>query len=136
MSYTISRKTTIILIVAAIVGATLFFAAPAEIQPGDYDVLLIVDAPDDRIEYLFSVSFVIHGDTSDSTYFVTGAHTNLSVSATTQIPIAPTSKLSIVVEAEGSPINAHMIHLVLSNNEGFIEIVRCSRQSGQAFHLE
>ncbi|MFX1262486.1 MAG: SLC13 family permease [Promethearchaeota archaeon] len=136
MSYTISRKTAIILFVAAIVGAALFFAAPSEIQPGDYDVLLVVDAPEDRVEYTFNVSFTLDGDTSDSIYFVTGAYTNLSVSVTTQIPIAPTSKLSVVVEAEGSPINAHMIHLVLSNNEGFIETVRCSRQSGQVFHLE
>ena len=49
MSYTISRKTLIILILATIVGAILFYTAPAEIQPGDYEVHLIVDASDERI---------------------------------------------------------------------------------------
>jgi sodium-dependent dicarboxylate transporter 2/3/5 len=136
MSYTISRKTAIILIVAAIVGATLFYVAPSEIQPGDYDILLVVDAPDDKIEYVFSISFISDGESSESTHFVTGAYTNLSVDATTQILIVPTSKLSVVITAEGAPISADMIHLVLSNNEGFYEIVRCSRQSGQVFNLE
>ncbi|MHA2021826.1 MAG: SLC13 family permease [Candidatus Thorarchaeota archaeon] len=136
MSYTIPRKTTIILVIAAVVGAVLFYAAPAEIQPGEYDVLLIVETPDERIDFMFNVSFILDGDATETLHFITGTYTNLTVTSSVQIPIAPTSKLSVVARAEGAPISADMIHLVLSNEADFIEVVRCSRQSGQAFNLE
>ncbi|MHA2301681.1 MAG: SLC13 family permease [Candidatus Thorarchaeota archaeon] len=136
MSYTIPRKTTIILVIAAVVGTVLFYAAPAEIQPGEYDVHLILETPEERIEFLFNVSFILDDDATESMYSVTGMYSNLTVTASSNIPIAPTSKLSVVARAEGSPIHADMIHLVLSNEAGFSEVVRCSRQSGQVFNLE
>ncbi|MHA2042523.1 MAG: SLC13 family permease [Candidatus Thorarchaeota archaeon] len=136
MSYTIPRKTTIILVIAAVVGAILFYAAPAEIQPGEYDVLLIVDAPEERIEFMFNVSFILDGDATESMHFVTGTYTNITVTASAHVPIAPTSKLSVAASAEGAPVSAEMIHLILSNDGDFSEVVRCSRQSGQVFNLE
>jgi hypothetical protein len=136
MSYTIPRKTTIILIIAAVVGAILFYAAPAEIQPGEYDVLLIVDTPEERIEFMFNVSFILDGDATESMHFVTGTYTNITVTASAHVPIAPTSKLSVAASAEGAPVSAEMIHLILSNDGDFSEVVRCSRQSGQVFNLE
>jgi sodium-dependent dicarboxylate transporter 2/3/5 len=136
MSYTIPRKTTIILIIAAVVGTILFYTAPAEIQSGEYDVLLIVETPEERIEFMFNVSFILDGDATESIYSITGTYTNLTVTASSQIPIAPTNKLSVVARAEGSAISSDMIHLVLSDDGGFSEVVRCSRQSGQVFNLE
>ncbi|MHA2004628.1 MAG: SLC13 family permease [Candidatus Thorarchaeota archaeon] len=136
MSYTIPRKTTIILVIAAVVGAILFYAAPAEIQPGEYDVLLIVDTPEERIEFMFNVSFILDGDATESMHFVTGTYTNITVTASAHVPIAPTSKLSVAASAEGAPVSAEMIHLILSNDGDFSEVVRCSRQSGQVFNLE
>jgi sodium-dependent dicarboxylate transporter 2/3/5 len=114
----------------------LFYTAPVEIQPGEYDVLLVVENPDERIEFMFNVSFILDGDATETMNFVEGTYTNLSVTASSQIPIAPTSKLSVIAAAEGAPISVDMIHLILSDDEGFREVVRCSRQSGQVFNLE
>jgi len=136
MSYMIPRKTVVILIIAAVAGAVLFYAAPVEIQPGDYEVLLIVETPEERITFLFNVSFIIDGEAAESIYYVTSTYTNLTVTASSEIPIAPTSKLSVIASADGAPISANMIYLILSDDGEFSEIVRCSRQSGQVFSLE
>ncbi len=114
----------------------LYNIAPPDIQPGNYTVRVSVDAPGVSATHDHNLTLVNEGSPEDVTYELVGAATNISVTARSVVPVAPKSKVVIVVTATGAPLRADQIHATISNGEGFNVTLRPTRQSGQTFTIE
>ncbi|MHA1637563.1 MAG: SLC13 family permease [Candidatus Thorarchaeota archaeon] len=134
--YAISRKTIVVLVIATIVGFSLYNIAPPDIAPGTYQATLFVNSPSLNVSSTYQINMVESGEFEESTYFINGTTTNLTLTITSTVPIAPNSMFSFTIEAEGTPLEAEHITLQLANSDGFDQLLRVTKQTGQTFLIQ
>ncbi|MHA1654605.1 MAG: SLC13 family permease [Candidatus Thorarchaeota archaeon] len=132
----VSRKTAVVLVLAVVVGTTLYTIAPPEIAPGVYRVDLSIDAPGITASQLLNVTFVESGENVESVVSLVGPLTNLTITYTSVVVIATNNPLIIEIEVSGSPVLASNIHGVITGPSDFELSLRPTRQSGQTFIIE
>ncbi len=135
-SYTISRKTAIILVVTVISGFFLYNIAPPDIQPGEYVADLIIESPSITLNRRLNVTMVESGDIERETYYYVGQATNITVILRSVVPIAPNSPMRFEIHAAGASIRADLISIHLTGDSGLDETLRPTRKEGQTFIIE
>lgn len=136
MNYTISRKTIIVLTIAIIAGYLLYTYAPTEITPGRYTASIFISSESIDIETSYSISLLLSGSITQSTYLFNGTSTNVQVTVPDSAVIATDTPLRFVINATGDTIKADEIHIILSNTDGFNIALRPTRQVGQVFTID
>ncbi len=133
MSYGISRKTAIVMVVTAIVGLTLYNLAPPDFQTGEYQITISVVSPGIDVDLPVIVLLAEGGQLEQSVYTLNGTTTNITVIVMTRVPLAPDTALTFIISAIGAPLAADQIEVRLQNEAGFDQTIRPTRQSGQTF---
>ena len=134
--YRISRKTVVILVITVIAGFVLYNIAPSDIQAGNYDATLTVDSVGIDINHSFNITIVDSGSRVTTTFQLIGESTNLSVTYTSIVSIGPGSTVSFQITAVGLECSTDDILLLLSNDLGFEQLLRPTKQAGQTFHID
>ncbi|MHA1908741.1 MAG: SLC13 family permease [Candidatus Thorarchaeota archaeon] len=134
--YKISRKTIVILVITVIAGFVLYNIAPPDIQTGDYNATLSVESTGISTSYVFQIQVVDVGSSEESNLELIGSSTNLTITYTSVVLIGPGNTVSFQIDAVGTDCFADDITLTLSNTQGFEQILRPTKQSGQTFHIE
>ena len=134
--YRISRKTVVILVITVIAGFVLYNIAPSDIQAGNYDATLTVDSVGIDINHSFNITIVDSGSPVTTTYQLIGESTNLSVTYTSIVSIGPGTTVSFQITAVGLECSTDDISLLLSNDQGFEQLLRPTKQAGQTFHID
>ncbi len=132
----VSRRTVLLIIFAVVVGIIAYTVAPPDIEPGDYEVEVIVTAPSIDTSISFNMSLSSSGQNEYNTFIAVGDSTNVSVLVSTKTVVEPQSKIKIVITAEGEIIRAEHITANIWNNNGFNVTTRPTKQSGQVFTIE
>lgn len=133
MSYGISRKTAIVMVVTAIVGLALYNLAPPDFQTGEYQTTISVVSPGIDVDLPVIVLLAEGGQLEQSVYTLNGSTTNITVTVMTRVPLAPDTALTFIISAIGAPLAADQIEVRLQNEAGFDQTIRPTRQSGQTF---
>jgi len=133
--YKISRKTVVVILVTIISGFVLYNIAPPDIQPGTYDATLSVNSSGINTTISIPIVMVESGSSDESIYFINGTSTNITVTVVSTVPIAPESKISFTIEAVGTSLSSDQITVHLMNSNGFDQLLRVTRQSGQTFYI-
>ena len=133
MSYQISRKTAIVMVVTAIVGLALYNLAPPDFQPGEYQTTISIVSPGIDGELPVTVLLAEGGQLEQRVCNLNGTTTNVTITVMTRVPLAPDSALTFIISAIGEPLTADQIEVRLQNEAGFDQTIRPSRQSGQTF---
>ncbi len=134
--YRISRKTVVILVITVIAGFVLYNVAPSDIQAGDYDATLTVHSVGIDVIHSFNITIVDSGSPVTTTFQLIGESTNLSVTYTSIISIDPGTRVSFQITAVGLECSTDDISLLLSNDQGFEQLLRPTKQAGQTFHID
>lgn len=133
MSYRVSRKTAIVMVVTAVVGLALYNLAPPDFQPGEYQTTISVVSPGIDAELPVIVLLVEGGQLEQRVYNLNGTTTNITVTVMTQVPLAPDTALTFIISAIGDSLAADQIEVRLQNEAGFDQTIRPTRQNGQTF---
>ncbi|MBD3158923.1 MAG: DASS family sodium-coupled anion symporter [Candidatus Lokiarchaeota archaeon] len=136
LSYQISRKTAIVLTIALVAGVVMYNIAPMDIRPGDYQATLTVDAPGISLEHSIPIEVVESGEIQETTVFLSGDSTNLTVLARNVLPINTDTPFRFVVEYSGESMKASDILVRITNNAGYNQTVRPTLQQDQEFIIE
>ncbi|TFG11971.1 DASS family sodium-coupled anion symporter [Candidatus Thorarchaeota archaeon] len=135
-SYNISKKTVIVLVITVISGFFLYNIAPPDIEPGEYTAELMIETPSITLNCRLNLTMVESGDIERETYHYVGQATNITVTATTVVPIAPDSPIRFEIDANGVNIRADSISIHFTGDSGLDETLRPTRQEGQTFIIE
>ncbi len=133
MSYRISRKTAIVMVVTAIVGLALYNLAPPDFQTGEYQTTISVVSPGIDVDLPVVVLLAEGGQLEQRVYNLNGTTTNVTVTVMIRVPLAPDTALTFIISAVGAPLAADQIEVRLQNEAGFDQTIRPTRQSGQTF---
>ena len=133
MSYRISRKTAIVMVVTAVVGLALYNLAPPDFQTGEYQTTISVVSPGIDVDLPVTVLLAEGGELEQQVYKLNGTTTNITVTVMTRVPLAPDTALTFIISAIGDPLAADQIEVRLQNEVGFNQTIRPTRQSGQTF---
>ncbi|UCE11149.1 MAG: DASS family sodium-coupled anion symporter [Candidatus Thorarchaeota archaeon] len=136
MSYSFPRKTGIVLLFAAAVGIILFMVAPDDITPGIYQARLTIDSPTIRVDEEYNVTVLHEGPDHYQTVHYVGDGTNATIVARDELQILPGSRFSFVITAQGTPLQAGQILVQITNEAGYNQSLRTTRQSEQTFYVE
>ena len=136
MSGQVPRKTIILLAFSLIAALVLYNIAPPSIQPGEYKATLSVVTPSETLSQEIDVTFAESGDLTEVDFLLNGSLVTLDVTAMTTVVIATANPFTVEVTASGESITAGMLLLTLTNNEGFNQTIRPTRQNGQTFVFE
>ncbi len=136
MSEQISKKSILFILISIVVGVSLFVIAPPDIEPGNYNVTLSIDTPTSEITHEFNITLIDEGTTESSTIELTSTGLNITLTATTVLPVAPNTQLTFIVECIGESVKAENIQVEIWNQNGFSVISRPTKQSGQTFTIE
>jgi sodium-dependent dicarboxylate transporter 2/3/5 len=134
--FQISKKTIVVLALSLVVGIILYNAAPTDIQPGEYQATLIVEAPSISVRQTFTVTMAEVVTSHQESYLVIGTSTNLTVVVSTIVPIAPESKMHFEIIAEGDEIQADQCIIIVEGDHGFNVTLRPTHQSGQTIVVD
>ncbi|MGY5875967.1 MAG: DASS family sodium-coupled anion symporter [Candidatus Thorarchaeota archaeon] len=132
----VSRRKVLLIILAVVVGIIAYNVAPPDIEPGDYEVEVVVSAPSINAVIRFNMSLVSSGENEYDTFIVEGDSTNISILVSTTTVVEPQSKIKIVLTAEGETIGAEYITASIWNDKGFAVTTRPTKKTGQVFTIE
>ena len=133
MSYRISRKTAIVMVVTAVVGLVLYNIAPPDFQSGEYQTTVSIVSLGIDVDLPVTVLLAEGGQLEQHVYTLNGTTTNITVTVMTRVPLAPDTALTFIISAIGEPLVADQIEVRLQNEAGFDQTIRPTRQSGQTF---
>ncbi|MFO7835810.1 MAG: DASS family sodium-coupled anion symporter [Candidatus Thorarchaeota archaeon] len=136
MSYRISKKTVIVLTIALVAGVVSYHIAPTDIRPGNYQATLTIDSPEISLEHSIPIEVVESGEIEQSTVFLIGDSTNVSMTARTVLPINTDTPFRFVVQYAGEPLKASEILVRITNNAGYNQTVRPTLQRDNEFIIE
>lgn len=134
--YQISKKTIIVLSIAIISGFIFYNIAPPDLHPGNYTGTLVVDSDGIYAEHTLSISVVESGEVIETSFDVVGDTTNLTITYTSTIPLAPGRELSIEITHTGDSLAPSDITLLLSDGGDFEQLLRPTKQSGSSFFIQ
>ncbi|MFW9909283.1 MAG: SLC13 family permease [Candidatus Thorarchaeota archaeon] len=134
--YKISRKTVFVLIIAVTAGFVLYNLAPNDVAAGSYSAMLTIDSPVISGNYSFTITITEGGSTEDTTAVIDGNLTNLTITYTSTMPLSPNSLLIFEITTTGLELQADQITLLLTGPNGFEQLLRPTKQSGQTFLIE
>ncbi|MFX1369884.1 MAG: SLC13 family permease, partial [Promethearchaeota archaeon] len=136
MSGQVSRKTIILLAFSFLAAIVLYSVAPPSIQPGEYNATLNLTTPTEELNQQFNVTFIESGESAETRILLNGSSSFLEITALTEVVIAPANPLLVQVDVTGEPLTANMLTLTLTNDQGFDQSMRPTRQNGQSFTFE
>ncbi|MFW9918514.1 MAG: SLC13 family permease [Candidatus Thorarchaeota archaeon] len=134
--YKISKKTVIVLTIAIISGYIFYNIAPPDIQPGEYSATLRIDSEGIFTEQVLNITALESGELVERTFTVAGSTTNVTISYTERLPIAPGIELTIEIAVSGTPIAPSEITMILSNGYNFEQLLRPTKQSGSSYFIQ
>ncbi|MHA2425875.1 MAG: hypothetical protein ACXAEF_13875, partial [Candidatus Thorarchaeota archaeon] len=82
------------------------------------------------------MTLVDTGSLETTNVVLVGDSTNLSVTYTSIIPLGPGSTISFKIETSGVECSADDITLEISNEQGFEQLLRPTKQTGQLFYID
>jgi sodium-dependent dicarboxylate transporter 2/3/5 len=95
-----------------------------------------VDSVGINIVQSFNLTLVDTGSLETTNVVLVGDSTNLSVTYTSIIPLGPGSTISFKIETSGVECSADDITLEISNEQGFEQLLRPTKQTGQLFYID
>ncbi|MBD3407644.1 MAG: DASS family sodium-coupled anion symporter [Candidatus Lokiarchaeota archaeon] len=135
MTDEIPKKTVIVLIISVVAGLVLYTYAPPSIEPGAYSATLHIESEGISLQDTYSVEFAEGISSEELMFSYSGTSSNITITITEKVNIAPSSELVIVVHVIGDPLDAEDIHVILENNDGFYQTLRPTKQDGQTFTI-
>jgi sodium-dependent dicarboxylate transporter 2/3/5 len=136
VSYEVSKKTVVVFTIVVIAASVLYNIAPAPIESGTYRAELKIASAGLETSETFDIFFKDAGETEESTYIFNGSSTDVVVTLTHEIPLAPNNQLVMAIDASGDNLQAEQI-VVLFYKAGSLNMtLRPTRQDGQTFFIE
>jgi len=134
--YRISKKTVVVLIIAVVAGFVLYNVAPPDIEAGTYEATLSVTSSGIEMTHTFPLEIVESGSVDETTVFFVGDSTNLTVTYTSSLPIATGEMISFEITVVGDPVGSDEMSVIITNTQGFQQLLRPTKHSGQTFFLQ
>ncbi len=132
----ISKKSILFILISIVVGVSLFFIAPPDIEPGHYNVTLRIDTSTSEIVHDFNITLIDEGTPETSRIELTSPSLNITLTVTSVLPVAPNTQLTFTIQCSGETVRAENIHVEIWDENGFSVISRPTKQSGQTFIIE
>ncbi|TFF96264.1 DASS family sodium-coupled anion symporter [Candidatus Thorarchaeota archaeon] len=136
MSHEVSKKTVVVLTIAFLAAVVLYNVAPAPLPSGVYQAELRITSPGLEVSETFEILFREAGEVSESTYTFNGSSTDVVVTLTHEVPLAPNTHMVFVIDASGDDLRAEQVTVRLTNMDTVNMTLRPTRQDGQTFHIE
>ncbi|MEM4735835.1 MAG: DASS family sodium-coupled anion symporter [Candidatus Thorarchaeota archaeon] len=129
-------RSLVIICVAALAGIVVYHAAPAEMQPGVYQITLNIDSPTIQVSHNFTIQFVTSGTANQVQVSFIGPATNVTLRYADMVILAPGSQMTLTVIATGDPLISSQITATIRGEGDFVRFLRPTRQTQQTFRID